>query len=184
MPTPRTASPRPRRTAVPAAEPVVAERMPVTPAAFDLLERSRQDLLAAWDGDDVAERYLHAHLAALRCAAAVLAVRGSAAPRRRGSTPRSAWETLPRVAPELTDWAAFFTASARRRSAIEAGRHDVVDAEAAAYLMRQAEAFHRAVEAVLGLPPIPLLPDAAQADAARVDPVQAGFLRPGSGTAS
>ena len=161
MPTSRTTVRRSRTTATPLPAPA-EERTPVTPAAFDLLERSRQDLLAAWDSaGDAPLRYLHAHLAALRCAAAVLAVRGHAAPRRRGSTPRSAWETLPRVAPELTDWAAFFATTAVRRSAIEAGRHDVVDAESAEHVMRRAEAFHRAVEAVLGLPPVPLLPEPA-----------------------
>ena len=157
MPTTRTRGPRESASRAPV--PTPEGRLPVTPAAFDLLERSRQDLLTAWGSDGVAERYLHSHLAALRCAAAVLAVRGRPGSPRRGSTPRSAWETLPRVAPELTDWAAFFATTAVRRSAIEAGRHEVVDAAAAEDVMRQAEAFHRAVEAVLGLPPVPLLPE-------------------------
>ncbi|GAA4987293.1 SAV_6107 family HEPN domain-containing protein [Kineococcus glutinatus] len=156
MPTIRTPPSRTGAAAAPAAAP--AERLPITPAAFDLLERSRLDLLESWGSEGVAERYLHAHLAALRCAAAVLAVRGRPRPRRGGSTPRSAWETLPLVAPELAGWAAVFAASAQRRAAIEAGRHEVVDEESAEEVMRQAEAFHRAVETVLGLPPVPLLP--------------------------
>ncbi|WP_369053555.1 SAV_6107 family HEPN domain-containing protein [Kineococcus terrestris] len=142
---------------------------PLTTAALDLLDRSERELLAAFRAEDPAERYVHAHLAALRAGAAVLAVhpgpvpaaparrtgtaagRAAAAPRRRRGGPRSVWEVLPQLAPELTVWAAEFTASAGRRAAVEAGRTGVVDAAAADALLAAAEAFHHAVEDVLGL---------------------------------
>ena len=64
------------------------------------------------------ERYAAAHLAALRTAAAVLAVRTRPAAHQR---PRNVWVLLPQVAPELTEWAAFFAAGAGKRAAAEAG---------------------------------------------------------------
>lgn len=62
-------------------------------------------------------RYVDAHLAALRCAAAVLAVRGR--PTRRGKG--TAWTELTESAPELADWAAVFAAGAELRAAAESG---------------------------------------------------------------
>jgi hypothetical protein len=56
------------------------------------------------------------------------------------------------VAPELGEWAAFFASTASRRSAIEAGRTDVVSPREADDLLRDAEAFHHLVESALGLP--------------------------------
>ena len=51
-------------------------REPLTPAALDLLDRSQGDLVTALRSEQAGERYVHAHLAALRAAAAVVAVRG------------------------------------------------------------------------------------------------------------
>ena len=65
-------------------------------------------------------RYATAHLAALRAAAAVLAVRAQPAPGRR-SRMTSVWALLTRVAPELEEWAVFFAAGAAKRAAAEAG---------------------------------------------------------------
>ncbi|GAB3690732.1 hypothetical protein GCM10028814_32130 [Angustibacter aerolatus] len=104
------------------------------------------------------ERYVAAHLAALRSAAAVLAVRGR--PSRR-SRPRSVWEVLPTVAPELGEWAAFFDAGASRRAALEAGRDDVVSTRQADDLLRDAETFLLLVESSLGLPRQEVLPTGA-----------------------
>jgi SAV_6107-like HEPN len=132
-------------------------RPPLSPSARVLLERSRAGLLAAAATRTCSERYLAAHMAALRAAAAVLAVRGR--PGSRGG-PRSVWEVLPRIAPEMGEWAAFFAATASRRAAVEAGRGEVITAREADDLLRDAEAFHHVVEASFGLPYQQVLPGA------------------------
>jgi hypothetical protein len=132
-------------------------RPPLSPAARVLLERSRAGLLAAAASRTCSERYQAAHMSALRAAAAVLAVRGR--PGSRGG-PRSVWEVLPRIAPEMAEWAAFFAATATRRAAVEAGRGEVVTPREADDLLRDAEAFHHVVEASFGLPYQQVLPGA------------------------
>src|SRR5689334_17944001 len=139
----------------------VTSRAPVASTSLDLLDRSRASLLVACRTGDAGERYVEAHLGALRAAAALLAARslpGSAATGSgraiRASTtrsrPRSVWELLPRVAPELTEWAAFFAASARRRAAVERGGR--ITARESDDLLRQAENFLEIVQGLLGLP--------------------------------
>ena len=136
---------------------VTLDRPPVSVAARMLLERSRTGLLQACAARSCGERYVAAHLAALRAGAAVLAVRGRATTR---GGPRSVWDVLPRVAPELTEWAAFFAATASRRAAVEAGRGEVISSRDADDLLRDAETFHHVVETTLGLPYQPVLPGA------------------------
>ena len=155
MRTPTSTSP-----STPAA--VARSRAPVASTSLDLLDRSRASLLQACRTGDAGERYVEAHLGALRAAAALLAARslpnGSGSPGTgraiRTSTtrsrPRSVWELLPRVAPELTEWAAFFAASARRRAAIERGGR--ITARESDDLLRQAENFLEIVQDLLGLP--------------------------------
>jgi len=124
--------------------------------ALELLDRSRAGLLAACHADTVAGRYVEAHLAALRAAAALLAARSK--PSRRAQL-RSVWEVLPQVAPELTEWAVFFAASARRRAAFERGSAGPGTREADD-LLRQSETFFELVVGALGLPinrPLPEL---------------------------
>lgn len=128
-------------------------RPPVPAASLDLLDRAYGDLHEACRVTRSAERYVAAHLAALRAGAALLAARST--PSRR-SHPRSVWELLPRVAPDLTEWAAFYSASARRRAAAERG--DAVAAREADDLVRQSELFLALVEADLGMPPHAPLP--------------------------
>jgi hypothetical protein len=125
------------------------------PSSLDLLDRARDSLVAAITATTSGERYVAAHLAALRAAAAVLSVRGR--PQRHGR-PRSVWEVLPAVAPELGEWAAFFDAGAARRAAVEAGRDDVVSSREADDLVRDGETFLVIVESVLGLPRHHVLP--------------------------
>jgi hypothetical protein len=60
------------------------------------------------------------------------------------------WELLPRVAPELTEWSAFFAASARRRAAVERG--GLIVARESDDLLRQAENFLEIIQGLLGLP--------------------------------
>lgn len=122
---------------------------PVPGAALDLLDRAYDGLAAARRATAPGDRYVTAHLSALRAAAAVLAVRGR--PRRPGGT-LNVWQVLPRVAPELGEWAAFFAASAPRRAAVEAGRTDAVTARDADDLLRDAETFEHLVTGCLGLP--------------------------------
>jgi hypothetical protein len=117
---------------------------------MDQLDRSSDGLTVARAATTPAERYVAAHLAALRAAAAVLAVRGRPAG-GRGRT-LSVWDLLPRVAPELGEWAGFFSASASRRAAVEAGRVDVVSARDADDLLRDAETFALVVGEILGVP--------------------------------
>jgi hypothetical protein len=139
--------------------PTTLVRPPSRPATHVLLERSRAGLLQAVAARTPAERYVTAHLAALRAAAAVLAARGRPSPR---GGPRSVWEVLPRIAPELTEWAAFFAATASRRAAVEAGRGETVTARAAG----RPPPGHRGLP-----PPRRVLPRAAvPAGAARGDP--------------
>ena len=130
----------------------------VPPSSLDLLDRSRDSLVAAVTASTAGERYVAAHLGALRAAAAVLSVRGR--PHRAGR-PRSVWEVLPAVAPELGEWAIFFDAGASRRAAIEAGRDDVVSSREADDLVRDGEAFLVVVEQLLGLPRHHVLPPGA-----------------------
>jgi hypothetical protein len=121
----------------------------VSPSSIDLVDRAHDSLVAAVRAATPGERYVAAHLAALRGAAAVLAVRGRPSHR---SGPRSVWEVLPRVAPELAEWAAFFDAGAARRAAVEAGHDEVVTCRVADDLVRDAETFLVLVESALGLP--------------------------------
>ena len=121
-------------------------------AVLDLLERSRGVLLQACHSGTAAERYTQAHLSALRAGAALLAARTTPAPGRRGR-PRSVWEMLPPVAPELTEWAAFFAASGRRRVALERGAtHAAVTTREADDMVRAGERFLELVRASLHLP--------------------------------
>jgi hypothetical protein len=122
---------------------------PIPVATLELLDRARAGLLASAMAERSGERYVTAHLSALRAAAAVLATRGR--PSGRGAGPRSVWAVLPRVAPELTEWAAFFAAGADRRAAVEAGRVEVIPLREADDQLRAAETFIQLVESALGL---------------------------------
>lgn len=139
---------------------VAVTRPPVPASALLLLDRSRIGLVQACAARSAAERYVGAHLAALRAAAAVLAVRGR--PSSRGG-PRSVWDVLPKVAAELGEWSIFFAATASRRAAVEAGRGEVVSLREADDLLRDAESFLHVVESGLGLPHQPVLPVALPA---------------------
>lgn len=101
-------------------------------------------------------RYATAHLAALRAAAAVLAARATPAPSRR-SRLTNVWTLLVLVAPELSEWAAFFAATAAKRAAAEAGIPRVVTGREADDLLRSAEQFIAVVEVALGLSYQPVL---------------------------
>jgi len=130
---------------------VRTERPRVAPSIMTLLESARHGLAAAGAEPAPATRYVAAHLAALRAAAAVVSARvePNGGPRRRG--PRSVWELLPRVAPALAEWAAFFAAGAAKRAAAEAGLPRAVSAREADDLLRDSETFLGLVEEALGV---------------------------------
>lgn len=130
-------------------------RPPVAATTLDLLDRSRASLLAACCTSSGGERFVDAHLAALRAAAALLSAHSAPSGRARL---RSVWEVLPEVAPDLAEWAAFFAGSARRRAAVERGTAQVGSREADD-LLRQAETFLELVQTTLGLPMREPLPD-------------------------
>jgi SAV_6107-like HEPN len=122
----------------------------VAPSAVALMEAARHGLAAAEDEPTAAGRYVGAHLAALRAAAAIVAARAEPAARRR--RPQSVWELLPKVEPALREWAAFFAAGAAKRAAAEAGLPRAVSADEADDLLRDAVAFVTLAEGALGLP--------------------------------
>ena len=133
----------------------VLRRATAPPAALDLLAQARAGLEEAAVLETPNERYATAHLAALRTAAAVLAVRGRPEPTaRRRARIRSAWEVLPEIAPELTEWSALFASGAPRRARAEAGIQGAAGARDADDLVRDVAMFLRLVERMLVLQPV------------------------------
>ena len=126
--------------------------MTAASTALELLDRSRHSLLEACQCTAVTERYLQAHLAALRAAAALVAARtrpagqgGQPSP----SSPRSLWELVPAVAPELSEWAGFFELASAQAAHHRATAPTTREADD---LLRQAETFLDLVCRSLGLP--------------------------------
>ncbi|WP_225822741.1 SAV_6107 family HEPN domain-containing protein [Streptomyces naphthomycinicus] len=132
----------------------VLRRATAPPAALGLLAQARAGLEEAAALETPNERYATAHLAALRTAAAVLAARGrpETSPRRRARI-RSAWEVLPEIAPELSEWSALFASGAARRARAEAGIQGAAGRRDADDLLRDAAMFLRIVERLLVLQP-------------------------------
>jgi hypothetical protein len=122
---------------------------------MELVEAARRALSRAAMSPTPHERYAAAHLAALRAAAAVIAVVAPGAVRRGGDRDRSrrvrsAWVVLREVCPPMAEWADFFAAGARTRAAAEAGI-PCVSHRAADDLVRDAETFLARVCDVLEL---------------------------------
>jgi hypothetical protein len=133
---------------------------PVSPAAAGAasreLSRARAALAEALETSDHLIRYSSAHIAALRVAAAVLAVRARpvrSSARRR--IQRNAWVLLAEVAPEFGEWATFFAAGAAQRAAAEAGLERAVTTREADDLVRAVESFYDLVESSLRLSSTP-----------------------------
>src|SRR6266487_3911861 len=133
-------------------------RCRVAPSALALLSSARQGLAGAEDEASAGGRYVAAHLAALRAAAAVVAAKAEPATSARRKRPQSVWELLPRVEPALSEWAAFFAAGAGKRAAAEAGLPRAVSGHEADELLRDAETFVSLAEEALGVPAQPVLP--------------------------
>jgi hypothetical protein len=125
---------------------------------LNLLVTARRGLAEADAESDPGTRYICAHLAALRAAAAIVAARGEPGTGVRRRRPRSVWELLPQVEPALAEWAAFFAASAAKRAAAEAGLPRAATAREAEDLLRDAETFLAVAERALGVDSQPMLP--------------------------
>jgi hypothetical protein len=124
---------------------------------MDMLAQAHSCLQEAALAVRPTDRYAMAHLAALRTAAAVLAARVGAEPPGRRSS-RNAWVLLSRAAPELAEWAAFFSAGAGKRAAAQAGIAHAVTTRDADDLLRDADTFLGVATRLLGLPHHPPLP--------------------------
>lgn len=126
-------------------------RQRVAPTVLGLLQAARGGLAEAAAESSPSTRYICAHLAALRAAAAIVAARGEPGTGSRRRRPRSVWELLPQVEPTLAEWSAFFAASAAKRAAAEAGLPRAASAHEADDLLRDAETFVSIAEHALGL---------------------------------
>lgn len=107
-------------------------------ASVELLSAAVAEIEAAVAQPNAADRYIRGHLVARRAAAAVLAARARP---DRNRQPRNVWALLPRVAPELREWAEFFAAGTGKRIAAEAGMTQVVSPREADDLVRDAHNF-------------------------------------------
>lgn len=109
------------------------------------LQRARSAVVEAELALDVGDRFLAAHLAALRVAAIVLSCTARHS-RPVGSRPVNVWQVLSSVAPEYGEWAAYFAATQHKRDAVRAGVRGAVTAREADDLVRDAQLFLALVE--------------------------------------
>ncbi|HPE10983.1 MAG: hypothetical protein H6524_08475 [Actinobacteria bacterium] len=124
----------------------------LTRAGKDLLRTALIALDDAYQAPTAADRYVAAHVAALRAGAALLATRAKPT---RSSRIRSVWQMLPTIAPELQEWCTYFALIGQRRVFVEIGREHVTQRQADD-LMRDAEAFTEQIAGILGVGlPIP-----------------------------
>jgi len=125
----------------------------VPAASHAYLARAATSLREAITTTEVPQRYAQAHVAALRATAALLAARATplTVRSRRRPAQKNAWVLLAEVAPELAEWAAFFSAGAAKRAAAESGSQRAVTEREADDLVRDADRFLGVVEESLGL---------------------------------
>lgn len=123
-------------------------------AVRDLLRTAIVALDDAYQAETPEQRYVAAHIAALRAGAALLATRAKPS---RSSRIRSVWQMLPASNPELGEWCVYFDAIGKRRVFVEIGREPVTQRQADD-LVRDAERFTDQIAAILGVGlPIPSL---------------------------
>ena len=123
------------------------DEVQVTVASIDLLGGALRSLDAAITSSRAGEKYVAAHLAALRAAAALLAAYARPNSRR----PTSVWTLVTKVAPEFTEWAQYFAAGAGKRAAAEVGLGGAVTPREADDLVRDAHEFIDLVSEKLGV---------------------------------
>ena len=124
------------------------------PATDTYLQRAARSLHEAITTTEVPQRYAQAHVSALQATAALLAARATPSagrPKRGRAAQKNAWVLLAEVAPELSEWAAFFAAGAGKRAAAETGSHRAVTEREADDLVRDADRFLGLVEQALGM---------------------------------
>lgn len=124
---------------------VVRVRSPLHAAAVELLGRADEALLDACCAATAPERYVEAHLAALRAAAAVVAQRAGS-----GGGRGNVWGLLRRIAQELAEWTIFFAEVGHLRAQLLAGTAQVSTRQADD-LVREAERFIVAVQRALDI---------------------------------
>jgi hypothetical protein len=129
----------------PAATPVV-----LAPTVTAMLASARRGLTEAAAEANPGARYVTAHLAALRAAAAVVAAKGPQS--GKAGKPRSVWELLIGADPELAGWASYFAAGASKRAAAEAGLPRAVNTGDADNITAAARTFVILAEVSAGLP--------------------------------
>ncbi|MEV5535505.1 SAV_6107 family HEPN domain-containing protein [Saccharopolyspora shandongensis] len=120
-----------------------------TPAgSLTLLLDARSRLHEAEEADRPSERYVAAHVAALRAATAVVVARSW---RRENSRPASVWTMLIAAAPEFREWAAYFAARSDRRAVAEAGVPTITWLDADGLLARSREFLEIVGRSLLGV---------------------------------
>ena len=117
-----------------------------------LLESAARDLSDASAAPDPGNRYIHAHLAALRAAAALVAVRSGQERLPRPDRLRSVWELLADTAPEFAGQASVFAAGAHKREAAGAGLPRAVTCQEADIILGEARVLVEAAQAAAGEP--------------------------------
>lgn len=137
--TPNRATPNRARESRAPARRAPCEQDAAAGSAMALLRQAAAGLEQAAHAPAPTVRFAHARLAALRAAAAVLAMRATSRRGPRGPGTSSVWTLLAEVAPELGEWSAFFAAASLTRS---------ITVRQADDLLRQSEQFiglaHRA----------------------------------------
>lgn len=116
-------------------------------ASIDLLTRALRSLDASITATNANEKFIAAHLAALRAAAALLAAHAQPNSRR----PTSVWVLIAKRTPEFAEWASFFAAGAGKRVAAEAGIAGAVTPREADDLVREAHQFIDLVSDAIGV---------------------------------
>lgn len=123
-------------------------------SAGQLLTAAWRSIAEATQHDDPTDRFDAANVAALRAAAAVVSVRahhgstaGPQAGRHRGL--ETVWDILPRIAPELAEWADFFVLHSRVRGVARSDRSVRIGQRQADDLLRDADRFAHEVRGLL-----------------------------------
>ena len=93
------------------------------------------------------EAYAAAYLAAIRAAAAVLAISAKPAARK----PTSVWVLLTKHAPQYREWAEFFTACSKKSAACQLGLREIVTQRETDDFLRDASNFVDLVADQLGV---------------------------------
>lgn len=117
-------------------------------AATTLLSRGKSELHTARLEQSADRCFAAAHVAAIRVAAAVLAMR---ARKKSPSGVQNVWSALRKAAPELTPWVAYFERSAKTRGRIEAGLRVSLSGFDAQLHIRHVQQFIADVQLVLDL---------------------------------